>query len=114
MGTTTPPPAGCNPQTYVAGCPDQVVPNDATQRLLDAGGFAQAHAPGQSGPALHVFVNFTAGVHSSFLSPAASLPVTQEMQLEAVSLTGEGIPASGIYATVPGPKLVLATTNETE
>jgi pimeloyl-ACP methyl ester carboxylesterase len=105
---TTPPPAGCNPQTYVAGCPDQVVPNDATQRLIDAGGLTQAHAPGQSGPALHVFVNFTAGVHSSFLSPAASLPVTQEMQLEAVSFTGAAIPAFGIPATGPGTNLVIA------
>ena len=105
---TTPPPAGCNPQTYVAGCPDQVVPNDATQRLLDAGGFAQAHPPGAAGPALHVFVNFTAGVHSSFLSPAASLPVTQEMQLEAVSFTGAAIPAFGIPGSTPGTQLVIA------
>jgi len=105
---TTPPPAGCNPDTYVAGCPDQVVPNDATQRLLDAGGFAQAHPPGAAGPALHVFVNFTAGVHSSFLDPTASLPVTQEMQLEAVSFTGAAIPAFGIPGSTPGTQLVIA------
>jgi pimeloyl-ACP methyl ester carboxylesterase len=105
----TPPLAGCIASAPVPGCPDQVVPNDATQRLIDAGGFAQAHPPGASGPALHVFVNFTSGTHSSFLNPkAGGLAITQEMQLEAVSFTGAAIPAFGIPATSPGTNLVIA------
>jgi alpha-beta hydrolase superfamily lysophospholipase len=105
---SAPPPAGCNPQTPPAGCPDQVVPNDATARLIAAGGFAQAHAPGAAGPALHAFVSFIDGVHSSFLDPTANLAVTQEMQLEAVTFTGAAIPAFGIPATSPGTNLVIA------
>lgn len=106
---TNPPPTGCSAQAPAAGCPDQVVPNDATQRLIDAGGFAQAHPPGASGPALHAFVNFTVGTHSSFLDPAAGgLAITQEMQLEAVTFTGAAIPAFGIPATTPGTNLVIA------
>ncbi|MBV8496956.1 MAG: hypothetical protein JO361_09260 [Gammaproteobacteria bacterium] len=106
---STPPPAGCNPQTPPEGCPDQVVPNDATARLISAGGFTQAHAPGVAGnTALHVFVNFTQGVHSSFLDPSYSLAVTEEEQLEAVSFTGQAIPAFGVPATTPGSTVVIA------
>jgi len=111
---TTPPPAVCNPQQPAAGCPDQVVPNDATDRLVAAGGFAQAHAPGAGSPApgsppLHEVVRFTAGVHSSFLSPAASLAVTEEMQLEAVSFTGAALgPPANIPANTPGSFLLIA------
>ena len=84
---TTPPPAGCNPQTPPAGCPDQVVPNDATDRLIDAGGFTQASPPGvpPGTTPLHKVVKFTAGVHASFLLPTASLAATEEMQSEAVA-----------------------------
>ncbi len=84
---TTPPPAGCNPQTPPAGCPDQVVPNLATDRLIAAGGFTQASPPGVplGTTPLHKVVKFTAGVHASFLDPTASLAATEEMQLEAVS-----------------------------
>jgi len=106
---STPQPAGCNasspPPTW---CKDQVVPNDATERLITAGGFTQAHPPGASGASLHAFVNFTEGVHSSFLSPTASLAVTEEMQLEAISFTGQAIPAAGIGASTPGTVLVIA------
>ena len=111
---TTPPPAVCNPAMPAAGCPDQVVPNDATDRLVAAGGFAQAHAPGAGSPApgsppLHVVVRFTSGVHSSFLSPAASLAVTEEMQLEAVSFTGAALgPPANVPANTPGSFLLIA------
>jgi pimeloyl-ACP methyl ester carboxylesterase len=84
---TTPPPAGCNPQTPPAGCPDQVVPNDATDRLISTGGFTQASPPGVplGTTPLHKVVKFTAGVHASFLQPTASLAATEEMQSEAVA-----------------------------
>jgi hypothetical protein len=106
---STPPPAGCNPETPPDGCPDQVVPNDSTARLLSAGGFAQAHYPGVAGAtALHVFVNFTEGVHASFLDPTYNLAVTEEEQLEAVTFTGQAIPALGIAPTTPGTSLLIA------
>jgi hypothetical protein len=84
---TTPPPAGCNPETPPAGCPDQVVPNVATDRLIEAGGFTQASPPSvpPGTTPLRKVVKFTDGVHASFLDPTASLAATEEMQLEAVS-----------------------------
>jgi len=111
---TSPPPANCNPQTPPAGCPDQLVPNDATDRLVSAGGFTQAHAPGAGSPVpgsppLHVVVRFTSGVHASFLDPTASLAVTEEMQLEAISFTGAALPPpAGIPANTPGSFLLIA------
>jgi hypothetical protein len=106
---STPQPAGCTPNSPPpTWCTDQVVPNDATERLITAGGFTPAHPPGASGAMLHRFVSFTEGVHSSFLSPAASVAVTTEMQLEAISFTGQAIPAVGIPTTPPGTSLVVA------
>jgi pimeloyl-ACP methyl ester carboxylesterase len=67
--------------------PDSVVPNDATDRLIGAGGFTQASPPGVAPGAtpLHKVVKFTAGNHSSFLLPTASSAATVEMQTEAVT-----------------------------
>ncbi|MBS0365721.1 MAG: hypothetical protein JSR67_07870 [Proteobacteria bacterium] len=67
--------------------PDQVVPNDATDRLISAGGFTQASPPGVPPGAapLHKVVKFTAGVHTSLLDPTRSSAATAEMQTEAVS-----------------------------
>jgi hypothetical protein len=91
-----------------------VVPNVATDRLIAAGGFTQAHAPGAGSPLpgsppLHVVVKFTQGVHASFLDPTASLAVTEEMQLEAISFTGAALPApANIPANTPGSFLLIA------
>jgi len=102
---TNPPPAGCNAQAPANGCPDQVVPNDATDRLILTGGFTQVHSPGvgspipgspQLGPSV---VKFTAGKHQTFLSPMASLAATLEMQTEAVTFAA----TNGTYLPVtPG------------
>ena len=106
---STPQPAGCNPGSPPpTWCTDQVVPNDATARIIATGGFTQAHPPGAAGADLHAFVNFTAGRHQSFVDPRADLAVTEEMQLEAISFTGQAIPAAGIPATTPGTSLVIA------
>jgi hypothetical protein len=106
---STPQPAGCNAQSPPpTWCPDQVVPNDATARIIAAGGFTQAHFPGAAGADLHAFVNFIAGKHQSFVDPRADKAVTEEMQLEAISFTGQAIPAAGIPATTPGTSLVIA------
>jgi hypothetical protein len=71
---------------------DQVVPNTATQYLIDAaaGAITQITRPAAPGPIVNpsghrVFVNFVEGDHSSILLPTASAAATQEMQTEAVS-----------------------------
>ena len=76
-----------------ASLPDQVIPNSATQRLIDA-----IVASGQPFPRASVgvpangdgYVNFIAGTHGSLLSPGAT-PIegltTVEMQTEAVTFT---------------------------
>ncbi len=63
--------------------PDQVVPNSATQRLIDAMGLTQVSTLGAN-LVSHGYVNFVSGDHGSILSPAASLDATREMQTETV------------------------------
>jgi hypothetical protein len=99
VGSATPPsPSACIAQPTPAGCPDQVVPNSATQRLILAGGLTQVHPPGAAGTtALHVYVNFTAGAHGSILDPTSSPAATTEMQTEAIAFaltSGTQLPVS--------------------
>ena len=101
VGSATPPPAVvCLAQPTPAGCPDQVVPNSATQRLILAGGLTQVHPPGAAGTtALHVYVNFTAGAHGSILDPTSSPAATTEMQTEAIAFaltSGTQLPVSAL------------------
>ncbi len=67
--------------------PDQVVPNSATQVLIDGMGLDKITAT-TTAPALpallHGVVQFTAGDHGSILDPTASAAVTTEMQTEMV------------------------------
>jgi pimeloyl-ACP methyl ester carboxylesterase len=77
--------------------PDQVVPNSATQRLIDAAALARIPAPHATGlvtnaNGFRAYVNFVAGGHGSIIDPTASKLVTTEMQAEAISFTGAGIP----------------------
>jgi alpha-beta hydrolase superfamily lysophospholipase len=85
--------------------PDQVIPNSATQRLIDA-----IVASGQAFPRVvpgspvngDGYVNFVLGDHGSLLNPAASGPATAEMQTESVIYTA-GAPGPIPPATiVPG------------
>lgn len=66
---------------------DQVVPNSATQVLIDTMGLEKITAT-TTAPALpallHGVVQFTAGDHGSILDPTASAAVTTEMQTEMV------------------------------
>ncbi len=103
VGSAPPPPAVvCLAHPTPSGCPDQVVPNSATQRLILAGGLTQVHPPGAAGTtALHAYVNFTAGVHGSILDPSSSPAATTEMQTEAIffaATSGTQLPVS---ATAP-------------
>jgi len=102
---STPPPAVCNPQAPAPGCPDQLVTNASTDRLIAAGGFTQVHAPGVGNPAPGSpplppsVVKFTAGQHGSFLNPGPSSAATLEMQTEAVTFAA----TDGTYLPVaPG------------
>ncbi len=102
---TSPPPAGCNALAPAPGCPDQVVPNDATDRLIAAGGFIQVHPPG-AGPSATPLppsvVRFTAGTHSTFLDPTAgSAAATVEMQTEAVTFAATNGTYLPVSATAP-------------
>jgi pimeloyl-ACP methyl ester carboxylesterase len=65
---------------------DQVVPNSATARLITALGLAKRSAVGANAP--DGYVNFTAGDHSSLLSPAGSAAAFTEMQTQVGNFMG--------------------------
>jgi hypothetical protein len=71
---------------------DTVVPNSATQRLVNATTFAKTAAAGLNpvGAGSGTWVHFTSGSHGSLLSPTASLDVTTQMQTHAASLAVSG------------------------
>jgi hypothetical protein len=71
---------------------DAVIPNTATQRLINAALFVKTAAPGFNFVAAGTgtWVHFTSGSHGSLLSPAAGLAVTTEMQTHAASLAASG------------------------
>jgi len=71
---------------------DTVVPNSATQRLVNATTFVKTATPGFNPVAAGsgTWVHFTSGSHGSLLSPAASAAVTAEMQTHAASLAVSG------------------------
>jgi hypothetical protein len=63
---------------------DTVVPNNSTQRLIDAAALTRFGTPGLNA-ASRGWVNMIAGSHGSLLSPATSLPATVEMQTQAAT-----------------------------
>ncbi|HEU0224587.1 MAG TPA: hypothetical protein VFR29_04070 [Steroidobacteraceae bacterium] len=71
---------------------DTVVPNLATQRLVNAAPWVKANAAGPNGVAAGSgrWVQFNAGSHGSLLDPTASLAVTTEMQTHAASFVASG------------------------
>jgi pimeloyl-ACP methyl ester carboxylesterase len=77
--------------------PDQVVPNSATRRLIDAAALTRIPAPALPGPVsnpagFRAYVNFVVGDHGSIIDPRASLATTTEMQAEAITFTGAPVP----------------------
>jgi hypothetical protein len=71
---------------------DTVVPNSATQRLINAAPFVRTATPGLNAVSAGTgtWVHFTSGSHGSLLSPAASVAVTTEMQMHAASFVASG------------------------
>jgi hypothetical protein len=74
--------------------PDQVVPNSATQRLIDAAALTRIPAPTVPGPIFsttgtppghRAYVNLVVGNHGSIIDPTVNPAATVEMQTEAVS-----------------------------
>lgn len=113
----TPAPAGCSPLAPPPdNCPDQVVPNSATQRLITASAAGpqpltqiragQAPVVMNSG-GIRGYVNFIQGDHGSIIDDKVPA-VTAEMQTEAISFTGVAVPPAGIPANTPGTTLLLA------
>jgi pimeloyl-ACP methyl ester carboxylesterase len=113
---STPPPAGCNASTFINGCPDQVVPNSATQAMITASSYGLAPLTQItsavptviSNPAgIRGYVNFVQGDHGSVIDDVVPA-VTTEMQAEAISFTGAPIPPYIPAPTTPGTTLLLA------
>jgi pimeloyl-ACP methyl ester carboxylesterase len=98
--------------------PDQVVPNSATQRLIDAAALARIHPPATAGPVTNAsgfraYINFVVGDHGSIIDPTASLAVTTQMQAEAITFAGTSVPPipqlsfPGFPATPPGTAVLV-------
>ena len=83
---------------------DTVVPNTATQRLINAAPFVKTAAGFPVfypvGAGTGTWVHFTSGYHGSLLNPAVEPAVTTEMQTHAASLVASGGTAFAI--TNPG------------
>ena len=97
---------------------DQVVPNSATQRLIDAAALARMPAPSASGPITNAsgfrsYVNYVVGDHGSIVDPTASLAVATEMQAEAITFAGAPVPPipqlsfAGFPPTTPGTAVLV-------
>jgi pimeloyl-ACP methyl ester carboxylesterase len=121
----TPPPAGCTPSVPPpTNCPDQVVPNSATQALITgsahlptgtAAPLIRIPAPAAPGPVAitgPVYVNFIEGDHGSIIDGKV-LPVTVEMQGEAITFAGGPLPPDpaigfpGFPPTTPGSTIFI-------
>ena len=85
---------------------DVVVPNVATQRLINAAAFIKANAPGPTAVAAGSgrWLHFLSGSHGSLLDPGSSLAVTTEMQTHAASFVLNG--GAGFLITPGGSALL--------
>jgi len=88
--------------------PDAVVPNSATDALTAVLGLGQVGLTvGAPSPFVgNGFVNFLAGSHSSFLSPATSLAATVEMQTEMANYLGSAALGAATIVISPGATVV--------
>jgi hypothetical protein len=106
-----------------ATLPDQVVPNQGTQRLITAApyggpngtlggpGLAELNTPGNNvNPAgWRAYTDFICGVHGSLFDPTTSAATTTEMQTEAVSFAAAGMPPAipnGAVISIANPAVI--------
>lgn len=68
---------------------DTVVPNVATDNLIDEMGLSKVVFPGA--PVTSGYVEFVAGDHGSILDPSASLDATVEMQTQVATFMAAGV-----------------------
>jgi pimeloyl-ACP methyl ester carboxylesterase len=98
--------------------PDQVVPNSATQRLIETAALSRMAAPTALGAVrdangFRTSVSFVIGDHQSIIDPTASLATTMEMQAEAITFAGAPVPPipqlsfPGLSATPPGSAILV-------
>jgi hypothetical protein len=106
--------------------PDQVIPNSATRRLVDAAPLMRVAPPESPGPVANAdgfraYLSYVVGSHSSLIDPTASTGATMEMQGEAISFAGAAIPVilpnanatppfagfAGLSQTPPGSTLLV-------
>lgn len=80
---------------------DTVVPNSATQRLVDVAALPRIGTPGPN-PVSRAWVNFIAGVHGTLIDPTASLAATVEMQTQAVTFAA----TSGTIVAIGNPAVI--------
>jgi len=94
---------------------DDVVPNSATQRLVQAGGMRQLSTAGPHavGPTEAVWVDFNAGGHSSLSFPTSTIPgrspnpaVTVEMQREVVGFAATAEAPGGPFVVITDTSVI--------
>ena len=87
--------------------PDQVIPNNATARLIAAAGLTRilGGSPSNINPAGHrAYVNYVVGNHGSILDPTASLGATVQIQTDTVTFAasdGVSIPITNAAVVQP-------------
>jgi hypothetical protein len=81
---------------------DAVVPNNATDRLIAAGGLTKLKTLGPNpvarGAGTYSF--FKAGSHGTLIDPTASLPATIEMQAQAISFSASALAPGGPFVVM--------------
>ena len=87
--------------------PDQVIPNNATARLIAAAGLTRilGGSPSNINPAGHrAYVNYIAGGHGSILDPTASFGATAQIQTDTVAFAAsDGLSIPIVNAAVVQP-----------
>jgi hypothetical protein len=87
---------------------DTVVPNSATDRLIEAGNLTQLSAlgPNAVGPGQGAFVFFSKGSHGSLFDPTASLAATVEMQRQSVLFAVSAVQPGGPFVVITDPTVI--------
>jgi hypothetical protein len=80
---------------------DTVVPNNATERLIAAGGLEKPRLispnPNPVGAGSGAYTLFSQGSHGTLFDPTASLAATVEMQTEVVKFAVSAVDPDGPY-----------------